>query len=210
MILPFVLPLLLGFNQFVFGSQKVSEDDSGLSGDSWSGQSISEDDDAGDDVPRLSGNEPPNMATMILPHPKDVVKRCVYYYPPGKYNKAPKNAPNSDYHFFYDLEDTIYTRRSVQIRKYEFLATFLEKQMGITEDSEIKDLLLKKKNRLEQMLNFKKVQVDDPYQFILPDKAVTALVSEMKASRWIFTKSNLYIIIMSYIFIALVIMQGKF
>lgn len=207
MILLFVLPLLLGFNQFVSGSQKAFEDDSGVSGDSWSGQSISEDDGAGDDVPRLSGNEPPNMATMILPHPKDVVKRCVYYYPHGKYNKPPKNSPNSDYHFFFDLEDTIYTRRNVQIRKYEFLATFLQKQMGITEDSEIKDLLLKKKNRLDQMLDFKNVKIDDPYQFILPDKAVTALVSEMKANRWIFTKSHLYSITMYYVPIFLVIMQ---
>lgn len=186
MILQLVLCLLLGFSPVISSPSGSAE-----SGEEWTGESISEDDGVADDAPRLSGNEPPNMATMILPHPKDILKRCVYYYPQGKNNKPPKNAPNSEYHFFFDLEDTIYTRRSVQIRKYEFLATFLQKQMGITDDAEVKELLLKKKDRLNQMLDFKNIKIDDPYQFLIPDKAVTSLVSSMKANRWIYTKSTL-------------------
>jgi len=161
---------------------------------SWSGESISEDDGTGpaDEPPRMSGSELANLATLVLPDPRDVVDRCVWRLPKTKHNRPPNRLPNRDYHFFFDLEDTIYTRRDVQVRKYEFLATFLHKQMGIEDEKEIKDFILHQKTRLNQFLEFKNVKYEDTYTFIQPDKAVTALVSSIKANRWIFTKSNLY------------------
>lgn len=145
-----------------------------------------------DETPRMSGSDFTNLATMVLPDPRDVVDRCVFRYPQGKNNRPPRKEPNKHYHFFFDLEDTIYTRREVQITKYQFLTNFLQKQMGITDEAEIKDLILKRKEKLKQMLEFKGVVIEEPYSFIAPDKSVTALVSSMKANRWVFTKANLY------------------
>lgn len=145
-----------------------------------------------DDEPRLSGGSDfANLATLVLPHPKDVVESCVYYLPKTKYNRPPSKAPNTDYHFFFDLEDTIYTRRKVQIRKYEYLAKFLEKKMKIDNQAEIEELILRQKPKLKQMLELHKENIRDPYTFIKPDEQVTELISSIKANRWIFTKSNL-------------------
>lgn len=149
--------------------------------------------ESGDDEPRMSGgSELANLAVAVLPNPKDVVDNCVYYLPKTKYNRPPSKAPNKDFHFFFDLEDTIYTRRKIQIRKYEYLTRFLEKQMKIHNAAEIEDLILKQKKKLNQMLELHKIELRDPYTFMKPDDQVTELISSIKASRWIFTKSSLY------------------
>ncbi len=133
-----------------------------------------------------------NGQDIILPHPLDVLDRCVYRYKENAHSKPPSQAPNNKYVFFFDLEDTIYLAHTVKVRKYQFLANFLSKQMEITDNGEIRDLILRRKDKLKQMLEFKQVTFEEPYTFIQPDRTVTHIVSNMKASKWIFTNSSLY------------------
>lgn len=145
--------------------------------------------------PRLSGGlDVATLAAMVLPDPRDVVTKCVFKYPPGKFNRPPSKAPNKDYHFFFDLEDTIYTVHDVKVRKYRFLDNFLREKMKVTDDKQIKYYLSKNEGRkkLKQFLEVKKVEINEPYDFIKPDKTVTSIISAMRANKWIFTKSSLY------------------
>jgi hypothetical protein len=63
--------------------------------------------------------------------------------------------------------------------------------MKIKDDAEKKEIILRQKPKLEQMLDVMNVEFEDPYSFIIPEKKTTELISSIKANRWIFTKSNL-------------------
>lgn len=143
-----------------------------------------------DDGPRLSGNSININSNEILPNPWTAVKDCVFKYPKTRFNGPHKDGTRRPV-FFWDLENTIYLSNTVKVRKVDFLTDFLTKQMGITDQAEMKDLLTTRKEALDHMLECKHVSYVYPYDFIKPDSSVTEIVTNMKAQQWIFTNSSL-------------------
>lgn len=142
-------------------------------------------------TPRHSGesNESPAPAGYMHPHPLDALQIATFRYTKDKSTRE-RISLYEDV-FFFDLEDTLYLANEAKIAKLDHLYHFCRNTMNMNNDEEIRRMMTDKMNVIIETMAAHNTPIDDPYQFLTPNKELGKLLGSMKARLWIMTNSKL-------------------